>query len=184
MDKLKECILAFDNLLNKEYYIRAGKKQMLLEVQLYFDKIHFHHLIGLNKLRDIRQVTRNTPNLYTDIMNGMITYNDISQSVFFDEIADRLDYFPFLERMLDSEEVIIKHNWSMAKSNVMAKAIIYSKIGDLYVHYFIDKAEHNGKFFGRTFFTRLDRLYLHDRPYKILEKRKYIDGDEVELPSS
>jgi len=182
MDKLKGCILAFDNLLNKEYYIKAGKKQLLLEVQLFFEKPHFHHLIGLNKLRDIRQVTRNTPTLYADIMDGRITYNDICKSVFYNEIADRLEYFPYLEKMLDSEDVIIKHNWSMAKSSVMAKAIIYSKIDDLYVHYFIDVAEHNSKYFGRTFFTRLDRLYLHDRPYKILEKRKYIDGLEVEIP--
>jgi hypothetical protein len=30
MDKLKECALAFNNLLDKEYYITAGKKGNLI----------------------------------------------------------------------------------------------------------------------------------------------------------
>jgi len=181
MDKLRNCALAFNNLLNKEYYIKAGKKQQLLEVQLFFDSIHFHHLIGLNKLRDIRQVSRNTPNLFADILSEKLTYNDICRSAFYGEIAERLEYFPLLEQILDSEEVIIKHNWSMAKSSVKAKAIIFSKIDNIYVHYFID-TEDDTNYFGRTFFTRYDRQYLHDRPFRILEKIKYIDGVEVENP--
>ena len=36
MDKLKQCILTFDNLLNKEYFIKAGKRKYIdgVEVEL------------------------------------------------------------------------------------------------------------------------------------------------------
>ena len=171
-DKLKECALAYNNLLNKEYYIKAGKKGKLIEVRIFFDKEHFYHLSGLHKLRDIWQVKINTAKLYDDILNEKLTYNEISSSAFFDEMSDRLEYLPYLEQILDSEETMIKYNQSQTKSGIEAKYIIYSRIDGLYVHFFIDLNEERQKYFGRTFFTREDSLYLQDRPYKILEKIK------------
>ena len=176
MDKLKECALSFNNLLNKEYYIKAEKKDKLIEIQLFFAKKHFYHLLGLHKLKDIRQISRNTTNLFDDICSGKITYSDIVSSTFYDEISDRLYYFHNLENILDSEEIIIKYNQNKARSSIEAKYIIYSKINEVNVHYFIDIDENEGKYFGRTFFTRRDYLYLQDKPYKISEKIKYGNG--------
>jgi len=183
MDKLMKCALAFNNLIDKEYYIKAGKKGKLLEVILYFDPINFHHLIGLNKLNDINLLRKSTPELFSKILSGKITHEHISKSVHYDKMSDRLDYFPFLEQILDSEDTIIKHNQSKSGSSINAKAIICNKVDNIYIHYFIDLNEHNGKCFGRTFFPRVDRLYLFDRPYKILEKKKYADGYEINLPT-
>jgi hypothetical protein len=173
-DKLKECALAFRELLDKEYHIKAGKKGKLIEVRIFFDKEHFHHLIGLHKLSDLRQIKRSNTEAFDDIINDKLTYEEIASSEFFNEMSDRLEYFPFLEQMLDSEEAMIKYNKSQAKSSIEAEYIIYSKIDDLYVHFFIDIDEKQQKYFGRTFFTRSDSLYLYDRPYKILEKTKII----------
>lgn len=181
MDELKKCALSFNSLLDKEYYIKAGKKQKLLEIHLYFDKIHFHHLIGLNKLEDRRQVSKFTPQLYDNILNDKLTHNQIVHSDFYSEIAERLEYFPLLEQILDSEEVMVKHNWSRAKSTIKATAIIYSKIDDKYIHFFIDTDTNSGRSFGRTFFVRRDRLYLYERPYKIIEKIKYKNGTILTL---
>jgi len=172
MDKLKECAIAFSKLLDKEYYIKAGKKGKLIEIRLFFNKENFAHLLGLHKLRDIRQLKIHSIIMFNNILTEKLTYEDIAQSIFFDEIADRLEYFPHLEQILDSEETMIKYNKSQCKSSIEAKYILYSKIDGLNVHYFIDIDEEKQKYFGRTFFTRTDAIYLQDRPYKILEKTK------------
>jgi len=179
LNKLKECAFAFNKLLNKEYYIKAVRKDKIIEVRLFFEKEHFYHLLGLHKLRDIEQLKINSVKLFDNILNEKITYKDISSSRFFDDISDRIEYLPYLEQILDDEKTIIKYNKSRCKSSIDAKYILYGKINGLNVHYFIDIDEKKQKYFGRTFFARQDYIYLQDSPYKILEKIVIFKTSEV-----
>lgn len=54
MDKLYECATAYQKLLNVNYKIILGRKGKLIELRICFESIHFHHLIGLHKLTDLR----------------------------------------------------------------------------------------------------------------------------------
>ena len=176
LDKLKECAISFGKLLDVEYYIIAGKKSSIIKPILFFHKEHFCHLMGLHKLRDIQKIWGNKEKVYDNIIANELTYQDISKSEFFLEIADRFDYFILLEQMLDSEDVLVKHNEFASKSNIKADYIIYKTIDNAIVHYFVSYQSDNGKYYGTTFFTRQDRLYLHNRPYKILKKTKIKNG--------
>lgn len=54
MDHLQKCALAFEHLLDINYHIIIGRKGKSVELNILFDPIEFHHLIGLHKLRDLR----------------------------------------------------------------------------------------------------------------------------------
>lgn len=177
VDKLWECAVAFNKLLDKEYSIIAGKKNNLIEICIFFEKTHFVHLIGIDKLNDIKIPKMNSTKLFDYILNGKLSFDDIAKSVRFEQISDRIEYFPYLEQMLDSEEIIIKYNRLKAKSSVQAQYILYSKMDNLNIQYFIDIDSSVGKYFGRTFFTRKDNLYLTDNPYIILKKVKILKLD-------
>ena len=176
MDRLKECAVSFSRLLDIEYHIAAGKKDELIEPVLFFRKEHFYHLMGLQKLNDIQATRGDKEKIFDSILAGRITYHDLSKSEFFFDISDRFEYFIFLEPMIDSEDVLVKHSDYRSKSNIHAEYILYQTINEVILHYFVECDNNSGKYFGKTFFTRLDRKYLWNRPYKILKKTKYKDG--------
>ena len=53
MDKLQEKALSFKRLLDYEYRIILGRKNVQTEINISFEKSDFSHLIGLHKLTDI-----------------------------------------------------------------------------------------------------------------------------------
>ena len=110
VDKLKECALSFSKLFDIEYYVAAGKKGELVELTLFFNIEHFYHLVGLQKLKDIQATRGDKVKTFNNILSDKLTYQDLSKSEFFSEISDRLDYFTILEHMIDSEDVLVKHN--------------------------------------------------------------------------
>ena len=97
------------------------------------------------------------------------------------ECALSFSRFTYLEKMIDDEKIMIKHNKNKSKTRIDAKYIIYSRINDVNVHYFIDLDETVQKYCGRSFFTRADNFYIQDRPYKILKKIKYTDNISCEM---
>ena len=76
---------------------------------------------------------------------------------------------------------MIKYNKNKCQSNIEAKYIIYTSMDNMNIHYFIDIDESITKYFGRSFFARDDNKYIQDKPYKILKKTKFTDGNTVEL---
>lgn len=172
-NSLKQSALAFEKLLNTEYKIVAAKKKKISEIVLFFKKEHFFHLIGLNKLVDLQVLRNNKEKIFNDILSEKITYSEISKSLHFSEMSDRLKYFSSLENILDDSKLLIKHNSNKTKSKIKAEYIIYFIKNDSVVHYFVDRDYKENKFFGRTFFVRKDKAYLCDAPYKILKKEKY-----------
>lgn len=79
MAQLLECAMAYQNLLNTAYRIILGRKGKLTELQLCFEPVGFHHLIGLHKLGDLRISRASRKKVFHDILNGKITYEFIAQ---------------------------------------------------------------------------------------------------------
>ena len=175
MDILKECAVKFCALLDKSYFIIAGHKGKKIEIDLRFQEDHFFHLVGLHKLLDLKDfyANRNKRNILHCILNDEITYSDIQNSVYFDEIKRRLDFFAIIEEILDSNDIVIKFNQNICRSRIKAKYIIYIKRQQTYIHMFINRDESSGTYFLSSFFPRDDEMYLQRQAkYKVLYKRK------------
>lgn len=174
MDALKQCACAYEKLLDYEYEIVAGSKKTLLEMTLFFSKEQLMHLIGLHKLTDIQLQRYNKEKLYEMIINGELTYEYIQKSSFFSEIEERIKYFPILESVLDSHEMMIKYKRGFASGTaISASYIIICEYEDTLLHYFVDRQGETNRYFGKSFFGRNDNKFLkNQQTFKVLIKRK------------
>lgn len=166
--------MAFEKLMKYEYEIVAGSKKTLITMILFFSKEHFMHLIGLHKLTDLQIQRYSKEKLYDMIMNDELTYDYIEKSVFFSEIKERIDFFPMLEKALDSNELMIKYKKGFAKGTLIAATyiIVYEHEGVI-LHYFVDEEEDTGRYYGKSFFGRTDNKFLkNQQTFKVLKKRK------------
>lgn len=57
MDRLQDCAKAFEHLLDTTYHIVIGRKGNTVTIDIAFKAEHFHHLLGLHKLRDIEALS-------------------------------------------------------------------------------------------------------------------------------
>ncbi len=125
MDKLQERALAFKKLMDYEYKFKLGRKNRLYEFTINFQKSDFYHLIGLQKLVDLRFLKRSAEYIFNECLKGNITYNKINASQYFPELGYRFEYFNQLESMLDSNNLVFKCNRNSMQ--------IYSKISAEYM---------------------------------------------------
>lgn len=137
MDKLKECASEFQKLFNKDYYFTLENGKV---IKLYFASKHFHHLVGLHKLKDIPSVVdskNNTPtSIFKNIMKDKIKYDTVSKSVFFNEIKDRIDNFHYINSMV-FEKIVINFDNSktpLNPSKIRSDIILYQDKGDYYLN--------------------------------------------------
>lgn len=82
-DRLYNCALSYTQINNYEYKIKLYNGNQINEVALLFNKSHFMHLSGLEKLRDIINPSEiSSRELCDKILNKDITYSDITDSDF------------------------------------------------------------------------------------------------------
>lgn len=110
MDELKLRALIFNDLLKYKYEIQLGKRGKLTDINLTFDKSDFHHLIGLQKLTDIKILKQDSCRVFDKIVNGEITYKDICKSRYMVNIEDRYKNIIYLEELLDNNDLIFRCN--------------------------------------------------------------------------
>lgn len=202
MDKLLECAKVFEKLLDIEYKIVLGKSGKEYKFILHFNAEHFHHLIGLKKLEDIKKVRGNRERIFKDILLGNFTYDEISKSKFFNQIEERIAYFPLIELLLDDKQTIVKFRNKPRGSNIGWEFLLSNIAHDRRIIYlFIDKerdALNSEKRFGRSFFPKGDLEYeknqinttllYKEKIYKSIDKReilfkhnKFILPEELEV---
>ena len=118
MDKLQRCAVSFQNLINTQYEIIIGRKGQLSKIVLDFSETEFVHLAGLHKLTDNEFFrTASRKKVFEYALNGDISYETLAKSERFDFVKERIEYFEFLENMLDSNDIIFKYN---SKKNVFS----------------------------------------------------------------
>ena len=86
MDLLLQCARNYENLLDVAYNFTIARKGVVREFTLTFQKMDFHHIAGLHKLRDIFDAQRGSrEDLFTNVLNGKISQELIEKSEFYSD---------------------------------------------------------------------------------------------------
>lgn len=182
-DKLQRCALAFQKLIDTQYEIIIGRKGQILKIMLNFSETEFVHLAGLHKLVDndfFRTASRKK--VFDYALSGKISYDSLTKSKKFNFIKERIEYFEFLESMLDSNNIIFKYS---PKKNlfslIQADYLLQSSHGSKDIYIFLDRLENSEFHFCRSFFPKGDKDYsVGQVKYTLLYKKKInkITGEE------
>ncbi len=103
--------MAFQKLIDIQYKITIGRKGQLINIILNFSDTEFVHLAGLHKLTDndfFRTASRKK--VFEYVLNGAVSYENLTKSKNYDFVRERIEYLEFLENMLDRNEIIFKYN--------------------------------------------------------------------------
>ncbi|MCM1048915.1 MAG: PBECR4 domain-containing protein [Clostridiales bacterium] len=154
MDKLQERALTFNELMKYQYDIKLGKKGKLYEFTIDFQPSDFFHLIGLQKLIDLRFLKRSAEHIFNECLKGNITYSMIAASQYFDELGYRFEYFNQLENILDSNNLIFKFNKNSMQiySKIIADYMLKHTRDDLIFYLFIEQRNKSNTQFCKSFF--------------------------------
>lgn len=168
MDLLYEAALKYRELLNKDYHITAGYKDEVLELSFLFLPEHFYHLIGFQKLLDMKHLSR--PRfLYTRIMSRKITFTSIERSSFLDDMYDRMREFHRINSLIEhmkSGEIIIEFS-KRNRTRIQADFLMYDLRDGNYAHLFLRKDDRYG-YVPCSFFCREDDKYIqNNKKYRI-----------------
>ena len=183
-DKLQRCALAFQKLIDTQYKIIIGRKGQLSNIILNFSDTEFVHLAGLHKLVDndfFRTASRKK--VFEYALNGDISYETLTRSENFEFVRERVEYFEFLENMLDSNDIIFKYN---SKKNVFsliqADYLLQSEHNSRDIYIFLDRLENADYHFCRSFFPKGDKDFTAGQAkYTLLYKEKInkITGESI-----
>ena len=177
MDLLLQCARNYEKLLDVAYNFTIARKGVVREFTLTFQKMDFHHIAGLHKLRDIFDAQRGSrEDLFTSVLNGKISQELIEKSEFYSDTISRLAPLCRLEEILDSDQLIFKYNenvrvYSQIKSDYLLEGIA----DDLTVYLFLGSRNENDERsqMCRTFFPKTSIDYSLGQPrYTLLKKEK------------
>ena len=184
MRNIKDCVSAFLPLLNTEYKIVLGRKEVAVTLRITFDKKDCFHLMGLQYLVDRPELNRDRGKVFDGIMSGSISTEQVESSDFYKRIEERVNFLPLLEQLLDSNDTIFKYNkkanmYSMIEADYLMKNKMEEK--DLYL--FLSHAT-DDKYFCRSFFPKGEKDYTKNQAsWTLLYKKKYNlnIGEEIVL---
>ena len=168
------CALAYEKLLDIEYYIIIGRKGKLTHLTLSFSKWDFHHLLGLGKLQDLALARQNREQVFEEILRGKIAYETLERSAYLAQIENRFQPFSEIETILDDNRLVFHY---LKKSNpfsiIDADYLLPTVHREDVVYLFISESEQAGSYFCRSFFPRTGRDYTKNQTkYTLLYKEK------------
>lgn len=163
---LQELAIYFEQFLYHQYLLTIGKRNKTLFLKLSFQADQFFHLIGLQKLTDLPQ-PRNKFAFFENAKSGQI-HTDITKSMYFPEIENRLKYFKRIENLL-KQDIIIRFDKRKAYTSIHAQALLYEKYQNHYIHLFFTLSQNN-LYHPCSFFYHTDSKYIvNQEVYKILD---------------
>ena len=93
MDKLQQRAVAFRHLMDYQYIIKLGRKGKIHNFVIDFQKQDFFHLIGFQKLIDLRFLKRSAEYIFNSCLKGTLTYSTLEESKYFKDLGYRFEYF-------------------------------------------------------------------------------------------
>lgn len=161
MDKLQERAIAFRQLMDYQYVIKLGRKGQIYSFVIDFQKQDFFHLIGLQKLTDLRFLKRSSEYIFNSCLKGKLTYSMLEKSEYFDELGYRFDCFHLLESILDDNELIFKCNINSMRvySNIKADYMLQNLKDELTFYIFTEKRSNADTQFCKSFFENSEKDY-------------------------
>lgn len=173
MDKLQNCVKAFEKLLDVEYHIIIGRKGRSVELRIVFSKWDFHHLMGLGKLKDLRIAKKNREIVFNEILNGQITYQSICASRYLSLIENRFIPLTCIEHLFDDNHLVFRYHkkrnqFSFIEADYLLSTPLYGN--DIYIFIAV---KDDGNYFCRSFFPREKTDYAKGQEiYTLLYKEK------------
>ncbi len=126
---LKDAASVYERIKEKRYMLCIKRKGEVKTLTIFFPIANFYHLVGLNKLKDIPIVQRKAKSIYKEILDEKITYQNIENSVYIDQIKDRLFYFQHIEKLLSVNSLYFKSLHGKFKG-IEADFVLTTKIDD------------------------------------------------------
>lgn len=172
MHHIRDCVVSFQSLLNKEYKFILGRKSKLVELRITFDEKDCFHLMGLQYLKDRPKLNKARDKIFYQILNNNINSDYLEESLNFPQIKERIRLFPHLEEILDSNETIFKYSEIFdGTSRIKADFLLSNKIYNKVVYLFLSKDKEF--YFCRSFFPKTSRDYtLNQTAWTLLYKSK------------
>ena len=173
MNTIYECVESFCTLLDTEYHMILGRKGVAVSIEVEFDKKDCFHLMGLQYLRDRPELNRDRGKIFDEIRSRRITLEQLESSVFYNQIAERIDMLPYLERMFDSNDTIFKYNQkNNIYSLIQADYLMRNRFQGSNIYIFLSENS-EGKYFCRSFFPETLKDYTKNQAsWKLLYKEK------------
>lgn len=176
MYNIYDCVETFEKLLDKKYYLILGRKGVLAELNITFDKKECFHLMGLQYLTDRPELVHDRGKIFDSIKAHDITAEQLESSDHYYKIAARINLLPLLESIIDSNDTIFKYNqkqnvYSVIKADYLMKSAAEGKS----VFVFLAENEKNGSYYCRSFFPESKMDYTRNQPsWTLLYKEKSI----------
>lgn len=174
MRNVYDCVVAFSRLLDKEYHLVLGRKNISVSLQINFDKKECFHLMGLQYLTDRPELVHNREKIFDALYKHQITAEHLQSSDLYYKIADRVDILPLLECIMDSNNTIFKYNRKLNTYSVIkADYIMKNQIEGKNIFLFLAKGNEEGRYFCRSFFPQNKMDYTKNQAsWTLLYKKK------------
>lgn len=174
MHNVYDCVEAFGKLLDKEYHLVLGRKNVAVNLQINFDKKECFHLMGLQYLTDRPELFHDRGKIFDAIKERRITAEQLQSSDLYDKIKDRVDMLPLMESMIDSNDTVFKYNQKLNTYSVIkADYIMKNKREERNIFLFLAESGEEGRYFCRSFFPQDKLDYTRNQAsWTLLYKKK------------
>lgn len=181
MDKLQKTVLAYQTVMQTQYYFEIAKKNTKIEFVLTFEKEDFFHMAGLHKLKDVTtlQIEMSKGIIFDRIANGNITFDQVKNSYFYQDIEKRLSYLEKIQKLLDSNQIVFQYLESRNKASyIKADYLLEEGYKTDIIYIFLNERSKAEKgqipiMCCRSFFPMNQLDYTRNQPsYTLLKKIK------------
>ncbi|MCM1187696.1 MAG: PBECR4 domain-containing protein [bacterium] len=175
MRNVYDCVEAFAKLLDKEYHLILGRKNISIPLQINFDRKECFHLMGLQYLTDRPELVHDRGKIFDAIRERRITAEHLQSSDLYYKIADRIDTLPLLESVIDSNDTIFKYNRKQnAYSVIKADYIMKNHTEGKNIFLFLAGSGKEGRYFCRSFFPQDKMDYTRNQASWVLLYKKKV----------
>lgn len=170
MGEIEKTIEVFEKLREHRYKISIETGDSFI---LKFSPEHYHHLAGFQHLDDLPHIS--APQLkdkfYREIKKGAISEQEITASIKYSEIEERIQNFEQIEDMLCSGEckIIVSFDAKTAGSKIEAEYYLYRRKGAaikgdvIYYHLFLGYNPDRDMYYPATYIVEHSNLYMREQ---------------------
>ena len=175
MRNVHDCVEAFGKLLDKEYHLVLGRKNIAVPLRINFEKKECFHLMGLQYLTDRPELVHDRGKIFDAIRERRITAEQLQSSDLYYKIADRIHMLPLLESIIDRNDTIFKYNQKRnIYSVIKADYIMKSNAEERNLFLFLAENGGSGRYYCRSFFPQDKMDYTKNQASWTLLYRKKV----------
>ncbi len=172
MGRIDDTIAVYERLCKKKFKISVENG---IVFYLVFERSRYHHLVGYQHLTDIVDISApiySKARFYRRLKNRKITEEDITKSAHFDYIAERIQFFAYIEEIVGASDckIIVEFDSAKAQSDIEAKFFLYKRCGNplnkepvTYYALFIGYDDSNNTYYPATYIVEHSKKYVDNQ---------------------